>query len=243
MFEENNLHWGNEEDNSNRKLCARSRIHFLLLLLLFVRGEAPYPKSSVGAGHHGSAGVRGSLGSSTKHAVATSQRILLVEPSKAVRGCPWWHTAASTLWSQEPCTLNLANGHAKVPDWTMKHSAGWKCLPPWAGYKCRRKTACHDTQLCCAYRPSNIILSWRTVVSIIKPARLNFSLPFSFMWLFMPALCDNFRLYQSFFRNFSVNSWWANAWHRFCHYSQLQTQSTQWPSETSLSQLSSAWIF
>lgn len=72
----------------------------------------------------------------------------------------------------------------------------------WAGYKCRRKTACHDTQLCCAYHPSDIILSWRTVVSIIKPARLNFSLPFSFMWLFMPVLCDSFRLYQSLFRKF-----------------------------------------
>lgn len=83
-----------------------------------------------------------------------------------------------------------------------KPSGGWNCLLPWAGYKCRRKTACHDTQLCCAYRPSDIILSWRTVVSIIKPARLNFSLPFSFMWLFMPVLCDSFRLYQSLFHKF-----------------------------------------
>lgn len=41
---------------------------------------------------------------------------------------------------------------------TVKHSAGWKCLPTRAGYKWRRKTACHDTQLCCAYHPSDIIL-------------------------------------------------------------------------------------
>lgn len=62
--------------------------------------------------------------------------------------------------------------------------------------------------------PPTLFFLGEQLLAFIKPARLNSSLPFSFMWLFMPVLCDSFRLYQSLLSNFSVNSWWRNAWHR-----------------------------
>lgn len=62
--------------------------------------------------------------------------------------------------------------------------------------------------------PPTLFFLGEQLLAFIKPARLDSSLPFSFMWLFMPVLCDSFRLYQSLFSNFSVNSWWRTAWHR-----------------------------
>lgn len=78
------------------------------------QGEAPYPKCKVGAGHCGSAGMR--LGSSSERAVATSQR------HSGTQGMPVVAHRALMLWSQEhqPCTLNLANGHARVPEWAKE---------------------------------------------------------------------------------------------------------------------------
>lgn len=100
-LKKNSHRWGDEEDNSNGKMYVRSRTYFLLLSLLPGLGEEK-PFTSKLSLVLGPMAVHEwmSVGSSSKHAVITSQSALLEQPSKNIRWGQWWQTRALMLWSQ-----------------------------------------------------------------------------------------------------------------------------------------------